>query len=827
MATSPPPKKKRKLTDNISTDSSTAQYTGGSGTSNVTQTSSTGSRGGGGGGGSSEKTIAVNPITYQPDGSSTFRVPESQVGKPPQQSSSSSNYKFQEGESGTLKTADGRTIQVTAKEQSSFSKVQSERESFLRGSGGRNLSNRQLAELQKIKQREQPITIALDTKAVEEFNARNPKAKEFFKTRETKTEPSKTQVKPETRFYAPTTKTQLQETQPRGNLEFQEEPIKPKSLFPVSERQEEERTTQGLETFSNLPEPFKTAGQASVLFTAGIVTGTRKAIELPFQIVDEFKKNPLEAPANVATGIISGTADFIGEGVDAITSGDIKKVSYLAGEFKAIEIVQTKTFGAVKEVASIPKNIKNAENALIFREATEGQPLDTNFKFEVKRFDERGQREGFIPQDISQPTSGLAGTNPIVPSLRSPEIQTQLVPKKLPEERSIFAPEPYVPLSFLELAKKEPQLAKEIAKESGQMVFNPNEVIRIRDRTPEERLQIAREQAGITKDSQLTFKQVPDFTIVKDAKGEVKLLVKEPNTKTNLLFATDPLTASILFLDQNKATIVSDLKGTARKPIKLLVEGADNIKKNADNIKASARFPLLYDARETRIGETINAQNSFLINQPTTKPNSMLDLNARQKNITETASTLELGSRSRSKQRIPTDTSLRIAQTPIQEVQPDLIQSSSIIQTTEQQIPKLFQPTPRTQPRPKETPETITNIFATPSKEKAPKSQSRSFKAQLRRKGIFQTIGTTTDLTEAKGIASFGADTTAGASIRILDQDNQAIELTPTSRFRKSKKEKGVLVELNKFRIDTGGERQQITQKGIFTKKNKNIFGGK
>lgn len=71
-------KKKRALTNNISTDSSTATYTGGVGSSNVTQTSSNSSSSGGRG-----STVAVNPNTFSPDGSSTFRVDSSQVNNPP------------------------------------------------------------------------------------------------------------------------------------------------------------------------------------------------------------------------------------------------------------------------------------------------------------------------------------------------------------------------------------------------------------------------------------------------------------------------------------------------------------------------------------------------------------------------------------------------------------------------------------------------------------------------------------------------------------------------------------------------------------------------
>jgi len=67
------------------TSSKTARDISGIGKSRVTQRSSSG-------GGDSSKTVAVNPVTYEPDSLSTFRVSEGEVGKPPVGSGDRSAY---------------------------------------------------------------------------------------------------------------------------------------------------------------------------------------------------------------------------------------------------------------------------------------------------------------------------------------------------------------------------------------------------------------------------------------------------------------------------------------------------------------------------------------------------------------------------------------------------------------------------------------------------------------------------------------------------------------------------------------------------------------
>jgi hypothetical protein len=43
----------------------------------------------------------------------------------------------------------------------------------------------------------------------------------------------------------------------------------------------------------------------------------------------------------------------------------------------------------------------------------------------------------------------------------------------------------------------------------------------------------------------------------------------------------------------------------------------------------------------------------------------------------------------------------------------------------------------------------------------------------------------------------------------------------PSKEFRKSKKEKGVMIQKREFRIGTPGEKSEITQKGIWSNKRK------
>lgn len=121
-------------------------------------------------------------------------------------------------------------------------------------------------------------------------------------------------------------------------------------------------------------------------------------------------------------------------------------------------------------------------------------------------------------------------------------------------------------------------------------------------------------------------------------------------------------------------------------------------------------------------------------------------------------------------------------------------------------------------------------VFARPVAKEPTKRKSKLVEAQVRRKGIFQTVGTSTEASAAQFIGERVAENTAGASFR-LKQDEQILQVKNRNpKFYESQREPGVVIQKNKFRINTPGEKAEITFLGQRTqqarRKVKNIFGG-
>lgn len=92
----------------------------------------------------------------------------------------------------------------------------------------------------------------------------------------------------------------------------------------------------------------------------------------------------------------------------------------------------------------------------------------------------------------------------------------------------------------------------------------------------------------------------------------------------------------------------------------------------------------------------------------------------------------------------------------------------------------------------------------------------------VRRRGKFQRIagGRNLSLARAFEIGAKEARNSAAASIKVV-QGGEVVTETPRKLrgFKRSKKEEGVFIEENRFRIDSPGELQEITYKGIMSRK--------
>lgn len=100
------------------------------------------------------------------------------------------------------------------------------------------------------------------------------------------------------------------------------------------------------------------------------------------------------------------------------------------------------------------------------------------------------------------------------------------------------------------------------------------------------------------------------------------------------------------------------------------------------------------------------------------------------------------------------------------------------------------------------------------------------FEIQVRRGGLFKTIGTAEDLKRAVLLGRSRVEETAAASFKIkgIDQVEDLSKIQsylPRKKFYQSEKEAGVFIQKNKFRISSAGEKGEITYKGIFASKSK------
>ena len=120
-----------------------------------------------------------------------------------------------------------------------------------------------------------------------------------------------------------------------------------------------------------------------------------------------------------------------------------------------------------------------------------------------------------------------------------------------------------------------------------------------------------------------------------------------------------------------------------------------------------------------------------------------------------------------------------------------------------------------------------TTLFRSPRKPRIPPSirtprdfptqtrQKRSLDIQVRRGGIFETIGRGLSLQQAFSTGIKELKGTARASFRILEHGKPIDINQPLPRgFRSSEKEEGVIIQKRGFRISSLGELRDITFKG-------------
>lgn len=154
--------------------------------------------------------------------------------------------------------------------------------------------------------------------------------------------------------------------------------------------------------------------------------------------------------------------------------------------------------------------------------------------------------------------------------------------------------------------------------------------------------------------------------------------------------------------------------------------------------------------------------------------------------------------------------------------EPITLSSSTISSGSSRPKPVSFKtPVSSYKPQPTFKTDYKTTSFTTSSFTPRQREKKPTFSVEVRRKGEFQNIFTT----KSKDIAfRVGAGEARGRAVASFRVKKEGRIIDPTRSFRgftKSKREKGVLIEENKYRIDSPGEKGDITLLGIRSSKKK------
>ena len=428
---------------------------------------------------------------------------------------------------------------------------------------------------------------------------------------------------------------------------------------------------------------------------------------------------------------------------------------------------------------------------------------DFNYNFQKPGFDLRGNRiRGF------QPVDELRGLS------KSPEIQSQLYPKKVEPLDLITRPEN--PLKA-ELTKRGLQREGLIPNPEGEGIS-----LTFEELTGEARLKNLKEIAKkeVTKKETFYQREIIEYSKPSDL------------TKGKPGFVSDNIKIDLITEAKPKIRILANKKGELKTSFQSKV------------YEKGSQFEF-FPEKKTFITST---EGGIITKTPINFARVVLPLTSgliTGKDLSDTESILNIKSKNkldsqiRYKPMTKIDTSSKlIFETPQdigikQIIKPIQITGQSqdigVIQITEQdsftginisslKSPDIIKP-PET---PKDPNPPIPSL-------RIPSFQSSNFKGgvftvQVKRRGMFRDLDSSTDV---ESIFKKGRDVTkrtAGASFRIINPSGQVLNPDKLSNsflssgmFTRSKSNRNVVVEKNRFRIDTPGEKAEITFKGILS----------
>lgn len=553
-----------------------------------------------------------------------------------------------------------------------------------------------------------------------------------------------------------------------------EEVIKTRNPFIAVERIGEGISQQAENIISavgtgNIAEISKESGSlySQGLIARGVKTATGKygaAIsEAESQIWIKGQTTPVENP------LFKGSTLYNELGIkNANPPGRIPEISTLPREVIPGMKVQTrdplsKYYLIPPEYTEIGKNFNKGEAIINPKEAAEIKP-------------------GNIIKEL-QPTDFESKLYYKEPGNKPPELQTRLSIEEAPPSNTIRSPQ-----EILELNKRSEQL--KLGEERGSRTNFFENPERKAAWQVEEALKKAQEKA--------------------DAEYKERLSAEADARNKNLIMSSQPLAAAGMVIMEEWPKISDILKekyaiykGESLREGNIIIREAPVTGKGRIDLIPRLSTEIQNPTKTGIMGGTTSIIKYQLATKIDTKANIRIRSISGIKSDQATRIKLTSGLIS----------SIKIDQAQTQE------QSQSQIQGQQQAQRQMFKQAQITTLRNTAPPETPTPFIFPKAKEKERKTRQPGITIKVRRRGIFQNMGTEENIFRAKGKAENIVQGTAAASYKLERQGRIITDFNPGRSFSPSRREPGVFIQKRSNRISSPGEKSEITSKGIMISK--------
>jgi hypothetical protein len=544
-------------------------------------------------------------------------------------------------------------------------------------------------------------------------------------------------------------------------------------------------------------------------FVYGVYTGARDFGSGIKTMIQEQIKEP--NPFNIVSQIGSGVAEQTSRIVTDVSTGNIPGLSQEAGVIYSQAKISKGGNDLVKGA------FKDFGQNLQFQEITSGRDTPTappeNPAF-VRQWESMGIND-MTP--INNPKEYLMIPTEQTELGRSFSKETTINPDVIDSSAGELTPGRWL-VESQPKSTIEKQFYERKGNEPTELQTRLSSKEPIISQIPERSAQEILESSKGTRQTKITdkFKTPPDIVM----KNPNENIIKKPgpNFENSPIYATQPLMAAGLILVEETPRI-SDLLKEKYAVYKKSMEGgnAEIIIREApsSNIRNPDFLPISVSKINNPGGTPTQIPSgvSLVKYQPTQRNINPPKINMISKGRTESQSKIKSDIKTDIQPMIigsigtETKTETRTEQATAQITEQTQIQETRLIQE-----PIQIQETTTTQKPP---------FMMRPSNKEDRKNKS-PFTVKVRRRGVFQTIGTENDLSSAINKAEGIVQRTAAASFK-LEQNNQPIKnIQVGKQFRPSKKESGVYIQQNKFRISSPGEKAEITNLGILATKKQN-----